>query len=96
MKERTMTSTRAQRVGRTWGGAVTERTVNEIIDKQRPRCPELRHYDVEWGCTDCPLESWGCIENLTGTDIEAWHRTLRERGIDGLLEVYGIRVWEGR
>ncbi len=81
----------------TWAKQVTTQSLNDYIGKHsEKRCPELRHYDVEWGCSDCPFEEWGCVENISGKAKEAWHRTLRERGIDGLLEVYGIRVWEGR
>ena len=77
----------------TWAKPITTRSVNALIDgRSFDRCVELRYADVDWGCTNCPLD---CIEDLEGKAAETWHRTLRERGIDGLLEVYGIRVWEG-
>ncbi len=77
----------------TWAKQVTTQSLNDYIGKHPDgRCPELRHYDVEWGCSDCPLAV--CFEDLVGKAVEAWGKVLRERGIDGLLEVYGIRVWE--
>ncbi len=76
----------------TWAKQVTTQSLNDYIGKHPDgRCPELKDADVDWGCTDCPLD---CIEDMECKAAEAWHRTLRERGIDGLLEVYGIRVWE--
>lgn len=88
--ERSYNMPRAERVDTPW--TITTRSINALIDgRSYNRCIELKDVDVEWGCTDCPLE---CFEDMVGKAVEIWRKVLRERGIDGLLEVYGIRVWE--